>query len=71
LAEYNAGITTVDRYAGVPPFPETCRHLERIERATGLETRPTQRIYQTEDIVDGRRVIRLSNLPPPASSQSR
>jgi soluble lytic murein transglycosylase-like protein len=36
LAAYNAGEAAVQRFGGIPPFPETERYVSRILRLAGL-----------------------------------
>lgn len=40
LAAYNAGEGTVDRYRGVPPFPETQNYIRRIQQVFALPNHP-------------------------------
>ena len=40
LAAYNAGEGTVDRYRGVPPFPETQGYIKRIQQIFALQHHP-------------------------------
>ncbi len=35
LAAYNAGSTAVEKYNGVPPFPETKRYISKVLKAHG------------------------------------
>ncbi len=40
LAAYNAGEGTVERYRGVPPFPETQGYIRRVQEVFALQQHP-------------------------------
>jgi soluble lytic murein transglycosylase-like protein len=40
LAAYNAGEGTVDRYRGVPPYPETQGYIKRVQQIFALQQHP-------------------------------
>ena len=67
LAAYNAGPTAVEKYGTVPPYRETRNYIDRIRTATNGVTAPTARIYRSVQIVDGREVVRYSNVRTPGS----
>ena len=55
LAAYNAGPAAVDKYKGIPPFPETLRYVNRIAADWTKSSQPAPR----------------SSLPPPTAESDR
>jgi soluble lytic murein transglycosylase-like protein len=46
LAAYNAGEAAVERYGGVPPYPETQHYVARVMTLYGRDAWPQQKIYR-------------------------
>ena len=65
LAAYNAGPAAVARY-GRCPLRETRDYVDKIRRATdAVPAGPRTRIYRIVEVVNGRQVVRYSDVPAP------
>jgi soluble lytic murein transglycosylase-like protein len=69
LAAYNAGPMAVDQHGSrVPPYKETQDYVRRINALRGSTAgAPGSKIYKWTDVIDGRPVVRYSNMKPATS----
>ncbi|HXG56428.1 MAG TPA: lytic transglycosylase domain-containing protein [Vicinamibacterales bacterium] len=73
LAAYNAGPGAVKKYGRVPPYRETRDYIARIQGnvGTGIWPAVNRAVYSAVEVLSGRQVTRLTNVPSPKSSAVR